>query len=178
MVAAIVATGRLFSRHTESSVVVHVAPEAVFAFMDAHENIAAHMERPTWAMLGGTMTSSIDKLAGKETGSVIRIAGTVLGISISLAEEIVERLPPRRKRWETIGKPQLMVMGGYRMGFDIERMADGCRVTVVIDYDIPEGIWGSLLGRLFAPAYARWCVQRIVDTVAHEFSNANLSHAQ
>ena len=178
MVAAIVATGRLFSRHTESSVVVRVAPEAVFAFLDAHENIAAHMDRPTWAMLGGTMTSSIDKLAGKETGSVIRIAGRVLGISISLVEKIVERVPPRRKRWETIGTPRLIVMGGYRMGFDIERADDGCRVTVSIDYDVPEGLWGSLLGRLFAPAYARWCVQRIVDTVAHEFASAKVSHAQ
>ena len=175
MVAAIVPTGRPFPWHTESSVVVRVAPEVVFAFLDAHENIAAHMDRPNWAMLGGTMTSSIDKLAGKETGSAIRIAGKVLGISILLVEKIVERVPPRRKRWETIGTPRLIVMGGYRMGFDIERVYGGCRVTVAIDYEVPEGLWGSLLGRLFAPAYARWCVQRIVDTVAHEFPNAKMS---
>ena len=178
MIAAVVATWPLFPRHAESSLVVRVAPEVAFAFLDAHENIAAHMDRPSWAMLGGTMTSTIDKLAGQETGSVIRIAGKVFGISISLVEKIVERLPPRRKRWETIGTPKLIVMGGYRMGFDIERAGGGCQVTVVIDYDIPEGLWGSLLGRLFARAYARWCLQRIVETVALEFSNATVSHAR
>ena len=178
MIAGVVTTRPLFPRHAESSVVVRVAPEVAFAFLDAHENIAAHMDRPSWAMLGGTMTSTIDKLAGKETGSVIQIEGKVLGFSISLVEKIVERVPPRHKRWEIIGTPRLIVMGRYRMGFDIERAGDGCRVTVVIDYDLPEGVWGSLSGQLFAPAYARWCVQRIVQTVAHEFSDANLSHAR
>ncbi len=176
MVAAIVSTARPFPLHAESSVLVRVTPEVAFAFLDTHENIAAHMDRPSWAMLGGAMTSSMDRLAGKETGSVILIEGTVLGISISLAEEIVERVPPRRKRWETIGTPRLIVISGYRMGFNVERAGDGCQVTVTIDYDIPEGFWGRLFGRVFAPVYARWCVQRIVHTVAHEFSNAKLSH--
>ena len=156
---------------------MRAVPEVVFAFLDAYENIAAHMDRPNWAMLDGTMTSSVDKLAGKETGSVIRIAGKVLGVSISLAEKVVERVPPRCKHWETIGTPRLIVMGAYRMGFDIEPASDGCRVTVAIDYDVPEGLWASLLGRLFAPAYTRWCVERIVEAVTHEFSPVNLSHA-
>ena len=85
-------TGRPLSRHEESSATVPAAAESVFAFLDTHENIAAHMNRPNWAMLGGTMTTSLDSLAGKEVGSVIRIEGRVLGITISLAEKIVVQM--------------------------------------------------------------------------------------
>ena len=81
-------TGRPLFRHEESSATVPAAAESVFAFLDTHENIAAHMNRPNWAMLGGRMTTSLDDLAGKEVGSVIRIEGRVLGITISLAEKL------------------------------------------------------------------------------------------
>lgn len=62
-----------FPRHDESSVILQAAPEAVFAFLDDHENIAAHMNRPNWAMLGGPMKTTIDAGAGKKVGSVFSI---------------------------------------------------------------------------------------------------------
>ena len=154
---------RRFPRHVERSVQVRAAAESVFTLLDSHENISAHMNRPTWAMLGGTMTSSVDELAGKEVGSVIEIEGQVLGISISLAEKIVQRVPPRCKSWETIGTPRLIVMGGYRLGFEIQGAGEGCRVTVSISYELPHSQPEKVLGFLFGPAYARWCVSRIIE---------------
>lgn len=155
--------GRAFSRHEESSATIRAAPESVFAFLDTHENIAAHMNRPNWAMLGGSMTTAIDNLAGKAVGSVIRIEGKVLGISLSLAEKIVRHEPPRLKSWETIGIPRLIVIGGYSMGFYIIPAGDGCLVTVYIDYEFPLNRPGQWLGRLLGPAYARWCINRIIE---------------
>ena len=154
---------RRFPRHVERSVQVRAAAESIFTLLDSHENISAHMNRPTWAMLGGTMTSSVDELAGKEVGSVIEIEGQVLGISISLAEKIVQRVPPRCKSWETIGTPRLIVMGGYRLGFEIQAAGEGCRVTVSISYELPHSQPEKVLGFLFGPAYARWCVSRIIE---------------
>jgi Polyketide cyclase / dehydrase and lipid transport len=166
-----------FPLHAQGSAVVRATPESAFAFLDTHENIAAHMNRPSWAMLGGTMTTSLDEFAGKRVGSVINIRGKVLGIPISLAEKIVQRVPPRCKRWETIGTPQLIVIGAYRMGFDLEPASKGCRVTVSIDYELPRAQPGRLLGRLLGPAYARWCVERVIQAVAHAFGGTKADHA-
>ncbi len=160
---------RQFPRQEVSSVTVRASADAVFAFLDTHDNIAAHMNRPSWAMLGGTMTTSLDNAVGKEIGSVINVQGQVLGVPISLAEIVVEREPPRCKRWETVGTPRLIVIGSYRMGFEIEPAATGCRVTASIDYEFPRTLPGKLVGRLVGPSYARWCVNRIVEAVAKHF---------
>ncbi len=169
--------GRRYPRHGASSATVRAAAESVFAFLDTHENIAAHMNRPNWAMLGGTMTTSLDNAVGKEIGSVINIQGKVLGVPISLAEVVIQRVPPRCKRWETTGTPQLIVIGSYRMGFEIEPAAAGCRVTASIDYEFPRTLLGKLLGRFVGPAYARWCVNRIVEAVARHFAGTEATLA-
>ena len=72
-------------------------------------------------------------------------------------------MPPRCKSWETIDIPRLIVIGGYKMGFAIAPAADGCRVTVSIDYELPHTQLRQWLARLLAPAYARWCVNRIIE---------------
>lgn len=168
---------RQFPRHEASSATVRAAPESVFAFLDAHENIAEHMNRPNWAMLGGTMTTSLDNKGGKEIGSVMIVEGKVLGIPISLKEVVIQRVPLRCKRWETMGTPRLIVVGSYRMGFEIEPVATGCRITASIDYDFPRTRLGKLLGSLVGPSYARWCVNRIVEAVVRHFARTEAAHA-
>jgi hypothetical protein len=164
------ASARWFPLRVQRSVTLRAAPDMVFAFLDVHENITGHMDRPTWAMLGGYMRTTLDAFAGKQIGSVIEVSGKVLGMSISLVEEVVRRVPPLSKQWQTVGVPQLLVIGGYRMGFDVEPVSEGCRVTVFIDYELPRAQPQALLGRLLGPAYARWCVNRVIDTVTHSFA--------
>jgi len=92
-------------------------------------------------------------------GSVIRMTGAILGLKLSVEEVVTVHEPPHRKAWQTIGAPRLLIVGRYRMGFDIAPAGRGSQVTVFIDYDLPCGLSGHLLGRLFGRMYARWCVR-------------------
>jgi hypothetical protein len=87
-------------------------------------------------------------------------------MSFWLEEAVVERLPHQRKTWETIGEPKLLVIGRYRMGFDLALYGQVTRLRVWIDYNLPTS-WGQWwLGRLFGGMYADWCIRKLVQTTA------------
>lgn len=149
---------------------MHAPPESVFEFLDVHENITMHMEQRSWDTFGATMTTTLDDLRGQAVGSVIKIEGSVAGIPLTVSERVVGRERPYYKRWETVGVPRLIVIGGYRMGFEIEPIGDDSRVTVFIEFDLPGTKPGALLGRALAPVYAKWCVDRVIDTAISAFA--------
>jgi hypothetical protein len=157
---------------TESATTeVAAAPERLFEHLDDHARLAMHMERRSMMMMGGRMTYTFDEAKGRAVGSVIRMGGSFLGISLGVEEAVIERDPPRRKVWETIGHPRLLVIGAYRMGFEIEPRDDRSELRVFIDYSHPASPMGRVLGRLSAGAYARWCVRRMADDAVEHFAS-------
>lgn len=163
----------MFPLHYEARATLAATADAVFAYFDDHKRFSSHMSRSSWMMAGSKMTVAMDTANGKEVGSMIRLQGRVLGLTLSVEEVVIERAPPFRKCWQTVGRPRLLVIGRYRMGFEIDAGGASSRARVFIDYELPEQ-WGSwLLGRLLGGFYARWCVDRIVaDAVAHFHRNA------
>jgi hypothetical protein len=149
-----------FSKAAEASVLA--APMAVFAVLDDPRRLGRHMEKPSAMMLGGFMRYILDDTGGREVGSVIRAEGSVLGFGLSIVEKVIERDPPRRKVWETIEEPRLLVFGSYRLGFEIEPEGAGSHVRIFIDYDLPQTALGRALGPFGAHAYARWCVNQML----------------
>jgi hypothetical protein len=116
-----------------------------------------------------------DEGRGRTVGSRIRVAGYVFGILLTVEEVVTERDPPRRKVWETIGRPRLLVIGPYRMGFEITPQDIDSLFRVFIDYALPEDVPARWLARLFGSYYARWCTRRMVDdAVVHFASPATL----
>jgi hypothetical protein len=83
-------------------------------------------------MLGGSMRYAFDTGGGRAIGSVITMQGDVLGLKLGLDEVITERTATR-KVWETRGVPQLLVIGAYRMGFEITPAESGADLLVSID---------------------------------------------
>jgi len=157
---------------TESAMAeVAAAPGRLFEHLDDHARLAMHMERRSMMMMGGRMTYTFDEAKGRAVGSVIRMGGSFLGISLGVEEAVIERDPPRRKVWETIGHPRLLVIGAYRMGFEIEPRDDRSELRVFIDYSHPASPMGRVLGRLSAGAYARWCVRRMADDAVEHFAS-------
>lgn len=159
---------RSLSRHGECTVLVDGSVEQVFAYGDDHERFSSHMGQSSWKMGGGKMTIVTDADEGKRVGSRIRLAGRVLGITLSVDEIVVTRDPPRRKVWETVGQPRLLVIGQYRMGFSVEPQGAGSLLQVFIDYELPETLPARLLGHMLGQFYANWCTRQMaLDAKAH-----------
>ena len=159
-----------FSRHYESSGVVSATGEQVFAHVDDHARLSSHMSKSSWMMGGGRMDIEHDEGRGRRVGSRIRVAGRVFGVRLALEEVITERNPPHRKVWETTVPPKLLVIGHYRMGFEIAAQGDGSLFRVFIDYALPEAAPARWLGYVFGGYYARWCTKRMVRDAAKHFA--------
>lgn len=118
------------------------------------------------------MTIDLDDGRGQKVGSRIRLAGKVFGIELSVAEVVTERNPPHRKVWETTGSPRLLVIGHYRMGFELSPRGENSMLRVFIEYELPAGPAARWLGRLFGDSYASWCTRRMVDDAVKHFASA------
>lgn len=149
-------------RHYEESAFIAAPPERVFNFADDHGRLSAHMTRPSWMMGGGRVTVSTNSGGEKRAGSRIKLEGTAFGMRVSVEETVTLYDPPRRKEWETVGEPKLIVIGRYRMGLTASAADEGTKLTVFIDYELPKGPLAQIMGKLLGNAYARWCVRQIL----------------
>ena len=158
-----------FPFHAEFAAVVFAPAEAVFEHLDDPRRLSAHMSRTSWMMAGSHMTIDLDAAKGRVEGARIRLSGRVLGISLRLDEIVTERQPSRRKVWQTIGTPRLLVIGPYRMGYEITPDKDSCLLRVFIDYAMPDAPVARWLGPVLGRAYARWCTRRMVNDAVRHF---------
>ena len=117
------------------------------------------------------MQVEFDAARGQNVGSLIRLSGEILGVTLAVEEIVTERTPPRRKVWETTGVPRLLVIGRYRMDFEIAPREAGSQVTVFIDYALPEGALTRRLGYVLGGYYARWCTEGMVGDVVRHFAS-------
>ncbi len=60
-----------------------------------------------------------------------------------------------------MGEPRLLIIGPYRMGFDLVAVGADAKLRVAIDYQL-MGL-SRLLGRLFGRSYAKWCVRQMAQ---------------
>ena len=163
--------GHVPMKHHECSAPIPVSHERVFAFIDDHKRLLSHMSTPSWRMGGGSMTTTHDDGRGQRVGSHIRVSGRVLGFAIWVHEVVIEREPPTRKVWETVGSPRLYVIGSYQMGFETAPREGGTLLRVFIDYALPATWPSRWLGRLFSGCYAQWCTHSMVDDTASHFGS-------
>jgi hypothetical protein len=161
-----------YARRYSTTVLVNAAVQDVFALVDDHSRLAAHMTRRSWMMGGGSMQIEADAGEGKTVGSRLKLHGAVLGVRLSIEEAITERAPPVRKAWATIGEPRLLVIGRYRMGFDLQPDGRSSQLAVFIEYDLPAKAPWRWLGALFSGAYARWCTERMAKDAARHFGSS------
>lgn len=159
----------IYAHTDETTTEVHAAPNRLFDHLDDQARLGSHMEKPSMMMMGGRMTYEFDGAKGRAVGSVIKVAGSFLGIRLFIEEVVTERDPPRRKVWETRGQPRILIIGPYRMGFEITPSAAHSSLRVFIEYDDPPSPVGRILARAFAPVYARWCVRRMADDARLHF---------
>ena len=68
--------------HCESIRDVPAPADLLFSYLDDHTQLAAHMSKSSWMMLGSRMAVEVDAAEGRAIGSHIRLSGRVLGIPI------------------------------------------------------------------------------------------------
>ena len=159
----------MYGRHEEHSATINGSAERVFDQLDDQTRLSEHMRKRSWKMGWGTMETVLDAQRGRSVGSHIVLRGRVFGIRLYLDEVVTMREPPLRKTWETVGDPRLLVIGPYRMGFEL--MPDGttAQLRVAIDFELPAKGIPRLLGRLFGRSYAKWCTRQMVRDAQHSF---------
>jgi hypothetical protein len=160
-------------RHALAESDIVATPAAIFEYVDRPDRLSAHMERRSWRMGGGTMKVETDAGGGRAVGSRIRLAGQVLGMKMCVEGAVIEREPPYRKAWQTVGEPRLLVIGPYRMTVTIEARGEVSHVRIAIDYALPDHGPSRWLGKLFGTTYARWCVDQMVQDVRQRFGVAS-----
>ena len=154
-------------KHSEDCVLIKAEVASIFAYADDHANLSSHMAQSSWMMGGGRMEIKSDDGYGQRVGSHIRLSGKVLGMLIFLDEVVTIHKSPFFKTWETVGDIRLLVIGHYRMGFEIKPQRDHSSFRVFIDYDLP--LVNAWLGRLFGGFYARWCVTQMINGARNHF---------
>ncbi len=152
----------MYKLHEESGATIDATAEQVFTALDDPMRLSSHMNKPTWQMGGGSMQTVVDASHGRSVGSHIVLKGRVFGIRLFVEEIVTVREPSVRKAWETIGIPRLLVIGPYRLSFDVTARDVGSGLRVAIEYDLPEHGFARALGWLFGRMYARWCTRRMV----------------
>ena len=135
---------------------------AVFDYVDDPARFASHMNQSSWRMGGGSMTFQFDEGGGSKVGSHIRLSGRILDISLFLDAVVTQRTPPTFKVWETCSEPQLLVIGRYRMGFELTPEPEGTLLRVFLHYALPSKWAFRWLSRIFGQYYADWCTRRMV----------------
>jgi hypothetical protein len=116
-------------------------------------------------MAGASMRIESDARNGRAIGSRIRLSGRVLGVALVIEEVVTDYEPPRRKAWQTLCEPRLLVIGPYCMGFDVQPHAGGSHVTMWIDFALPRRGVARWLGRLLGCFYARWCTTQMLGAL-------------
>jgi hypothetical protein len=159
-------------RSAEATVTIQAPPRTIFDYLDDHRHLGAHMSQSSWMMLGSKMDYAFDAAQARSVGSKFGFRGKILGIAMAVEQQVAVRTPPRLKVWETVGTPNLWVIGHYRMGFEIIPASGACRVRVFIDYALPQAAPSRWLGLIFANSYARWCTGRMAKDAARAFEES------
>jgi polyketide cyclase/dehydrase/lipid transport protein len=153
--------------HEDASVLLNAPIEQAFAHLDDFRKLSAHMVQRSGMMAGSRMTIETDAQDGRAVGSRVRMRGRIAGLDLTLTEVVTERELPFRKAWQTVDA-RLLVIGPYRLGFQLSREGERTRARIFIDYALPER--GRWLGKLFAGSYARWCIRRMAGDAERHFN--------
>ncbi len=149
---------------------INASAERVFEQLDDQTRLSEHMSKRSWKLGWGRMETVLDAQRGRSVGSHIVLRGRVFGIRMYLDEVVTVREPPLKKSWETVGEPRLLVIGSYRMAFELLPNGTSVRLRVAIDYELPANGVSWVLGRLFGRSYAKWCTRRMVGDARHPFA--------
>lgn len=166
-----------WTKSYQESVTIPASPPEIFGYINDHARFSSHMSKSSLMMGGGKMETKTDEGKGQRVGSHIQMSGKVCGLNLFLDEVVTQYEPPFKKVWETVGQPNLLVIGGYQMGVEISPQDSNSGFKVFINYELPQK--HKWLGSLFGATYAKWCVEQMLAGVQSHFNHPihNIPHS-
>lgn len=149
--------------HFSQTIQINKKVAQVFAYIDDIHNTGWHMEKSSMPMMGSKMTVETISEQKSGLGATYRWTGKVMGLRIDFTETITRWVKNKERVWQTIGDPQIIIMGNYVMGFFLKPILESTQLTFEIDYELPKPLFWSLVGRLLSPWYSRWCLSNMCN---------------
>jgi hypothetical protein len=145
------------------SILIHSTPEKVFARMDNLGNTGMHMTENSTMMMGSKL--ELKQLSQNATGlnSKFRWSGKMMGLKMDFTVIVTKWVKDREKVWETIGKAKMIIMKWYQMRLVISPSGKNTKAELSIAYTKPDNIFYRLIAYLFAPLYANWCLNSMLN---------------
>jgi hypothetical protein len=146
-------------KNLQREIIVQVAPEKVFAYMDNINNIGMHMIKSSKPMMSSKL--ELKQLSENPTGlnSRLRWFGKMMWFTMDFTVIVTKWIKEKEKVWETIGKAKIIIMGWYQMRLVISSASGGQSIKAALSfaYTKPKNISFKFIAFSFAPLYAKWC---------------------
>jgi hypothetical protein len=145
------------------SILIHSAPEKVFAYMDNLGNTGMHMTESSAMMMGSKL--ELKQLSEMATGlhSRFRWFGKMMGFKMDFTVDVTKWIKDREKIWETVGEAKMIILKWYQMRLLVSPEGKNTKAELSIAYTKPDNIFFKLIAFILAPLYANWCLNNMLS---------------
>jgi len=143
------------------SILINRPVEIVFAYVDDIKNTGWHMTKSSMPLMGGHL--NLETVSGNDagTGATYRWWGKVFGLTMDFTETVTEWEENKKRVWETIGQPKLIIMDSYIMSFEVTPKDNSTLLVFKISYELPRNIFNRFLGLILSGWYSNWCLNNM-----------------
>jgi hypothetical protein len=145
------------------SILIHSAPDKVFAQMDDFSKTGMHMSESSMMTMGSKLKLEQISTNATGVGASYRWHGKIAGMTMDFSETVAKWQPPKLKEWETIGEAKIIIMSWYRMWFEIIPAERGTIAKLSISYLPPKEWYYKILSFFFAKWYCNWCLNNMLN---------------
>ena len=121
------------------------------------------MTKSSKPMMGSKL--ELKQLSENATGlnSKFHWYGKMTGFTMDFTVVVTKWVKDKEKIWETIGKAKMIIMGWYQMRLMISPEGGNTKAALSIAYTKPENIFFKFIAFFFAPLYANWCLNNMLN---------------
>jgi hypothetical protein len=158
------------------STLIPAESEKVFSFMDDYSKTGMHMTESSTMMMGSKL--QLEQLSPNATGigATYRWFGKMMGMTIDFTQTVSKWVQGVEKEWKTNGDVKIIIMGWYRMFWNLKPVEGGTLATIGIDYSAPREWYFKVLSFLFGGMYSRWCLNSMLRDTKKAFETPFQPH--
>ena len=150
-------------KNLQKEIIIQALPEKVFAYMDNINNTGMHMTKSSKPMMGSKL--ELKQLSENATGlnSKFHWFGKMMWFTMDFTVVVTKWIKDKEKVWETIGEAKMIIMGWYQMRLVISPEGANTKAVLSIAYTKPKNIFLKIIAFFFAPLYADWCLNNMLN---------------